>query len=84
MLFKLLLTIAIVYVVLFFFKHRARIAAAHRTVMDDKARERAQARTSAGEAAARRPGTPIAQDLVACPKCGAYSPAGTPCACEKA
>lgn len=77
---KILLTVVVVYVVWFFFKYRARITAAHRHVMAEKARE--QART--GETAARKPGTPIAQDLVACAKCGSYIPAGTRCSCEKA
>ena len=27
---------------------------------------------------------PVVQDLVPCPKCGAYVAAGTACSCEKA
>ncbi len=64
-LLKILFTVAVVYLVWFLFKYRARIAAAHREVMESKARKR---------------GTPAAQDLVPCPKCGAYGPAGQPCA----
>ena len=73
---KFLLTILIVYVVWFVFKHRTRIAAAHRVVMEEKARqEAAQRRTRSREV--------VAQDLVPCPACGAYIPAGTACTCEK-
>jgi hypothetical protein len=71
-LLKLLLTGAVIYAVWFAYKHRAHIAAAHREVMKDKAR------------AAEKSQTPVAQDLVACRKCGAYTPAGTACSCEKA
>ena len=85
-LFKLLFTIGAIYVVWFAFKHRTRIAAAHKTVMEEKAREaaRAQGRARAADVATRTPGTPLAQDLVPCPKCGSYIAAGTVCSCEKA
>ncbi len=84
-LLKLLLTIGLIYAVWFAFKNRTRIAAAHKTVVDDKAREAAQARTqAAAEAAARPPGMPVAQDLLPCPKCGAYIAVGTTCSCQKA
>ena len=83
-LIKLLFTIGVIYVVWFAFKYRARIAAAHKTVMEDKAREaRAAARAQAAETAARPPGMPVAQDLVPCPKCGAYVAAGAICSCQK-
>ncbi len=89
MLMKLIFTAGLIYVVLFVFKHRARIAAAHKTVMEEKAREaKAQARAQAAQAAAdfasRAPGVPVAQDLVPCPKCGAYVAAGATCSCQKA
>lgn len=81
---KLVFTVLVIYAVWFIFKYRARIAAAHRSVMADKAKEQnsAQARADA-DAATRKPGTPLAQDLVPCPKCGAYIAAGTACSCEK-
>jgi hypothetical protein len=75
---KIIFTVAVIYIVIFVFKYRARIAAAHRTVMEAKAREQA----SAPRAARRR--EPAAQDLVPCPKCGAYIAAGSACTCEKA
>ncbi len=75
-LLKLVFTVGVIYLVWFAFKYRARIAAAHRTVMAEKARATAAA-------ASRDPGTPLAQDLVPCPKCGSYIPAGTTCSCEK-
>ncbi len=77
---KIILTVAVIYAVWFIFKHKNRIAAAHRAVMAEKARE--QARNA--ETATRKPGTPVAQDLLPCPKCGSYIPAGTRCSCEKA
>ena len=73
---KFLLTILIVYVVWFAFKHRTRIAAAHRAVMEQKAREEQATRRS-------RSREVVAQDLVPCPRCGAYIAAGTACTCEK-
>ena len=75
---KILLTVAVIYAVWFIFKYRKRIAAAHKTVMDQKARE------AAADAAARTPGTPLAQDLLPCPKCGAYVATGAVCSCQKA
>jgi hypothetical protein len=77
-LLKVVFTRAVVYAVWFAFKYRARIVAAHKTVMDEKAR------AATAEAASRKPGTPLAQDLVPCPKCGSYIAAGTRCSCEKA
>lgn len=77
---KIIFTVAVIYAVWFVFKYRNRIAAAHRTVMEEKARERART----AETATRKPGTPVAQDLLPCPKCGSYIPAGTRCSCEKA
>lgn len=73
---KIIFTVVVIYLVWFIFKYRTRIAAAHRDVMDQKAR--------AADAAARKSATPIAQDLVACPKCGSYIAAGMRCSCEKA
>ncbi len=75
--FKVLFTVAMVYGVWFVFKHWNRITAAHKVVMDEKRRE-------AADQAARAPRTPVAQDLVPCPKCGSYIAAGSPCSCEKA
>ena len=73
---KVAFTVAVIVVVINFFKYRARIAAVQKTTAAAKAR-------AAAEAAARSPGTPLAQDLVPCPKCGSYIAAGTACACEK-
>lgn len=87
-LFKLIFTLGAIYVVWFAFKYRARIAAAHKSVMEEKAasaaRANAAARAAAASAATRPPGTPIAQDLLPCPKCGAYIAAGAACSCQKA
>ncbi|MBY0510839.1 MAG: hypothetical protein K2P94_11925 [Rhodospirillaceae bacterium] len=77
-LLKIIFTIAVVYGVWFAFKYRARIVAAHKVVMDEKKR------AATAEAASRTPGTPLAQDLAPCPKCGSYIAAGTRCSCEKA
>lgn len=74
---KILFTLVVIYAVWFVFKYRARIAAAHKSVMDEKARATAAT-------ASRPPGTPMAQDLLPCPKCGAYVAAGSACSCEKA
>jgi len=75
---KILLTIAVIYAVWFIFKYRKRLAAAHKTMMDQKARD------AAADVASRTPGTPLAQDLLPCPKCGAYVAAGAVCSCQKA
>jgi hypothetical protein len=74
---KILFTVAVVYAVWFIFKYRARIAAAHKAVMEGRAR------AGKGDAAARPPSTPLAQDLLPCPKCGSYIAQGTQCSCEK-
>jgi len=76
-LFKILLTVAVIYAVWFGFKYRRRIGGVHKRVADESAREEDAAN------AARKPGEPVAQDLVPCPKCGSYIPAGTACSCEK-
>lgn len=72
---KIVFTVAVVYAVWFIFKYRARIAAAHKAVREGKAQ--------AAKGAARPPGTPVAQDLLPCPKCGSYIAQGTQCSCEK-
>jgi hypothetical protein len=74
---KIVFTLAVIYAVWFAFKYRARIVAAHKAVIDEK-------RRASAETASRTPRTPLAQDLVPCPKCGSYSAAGTRCSCEKA
>lgn len=79
---KIIFTVGVIYAVFFIYKYRKRIAAAHKHVMDEKAKQ-------AGAAtAARKPGTPsnvpAAQDLVPCPKCGSYIAVGTTCSCQKA
>jgi hypothetical protein len=79
-LLKIVFTIGVIYAVWFVFKYRTRIAAAHKTVMAEKARAQARA---AAETATRAPGTPLAQDLVPCPKCGSYIAQGARCSCEK-
>lgn len=72
---KILFTVAVIYLVWAGFKYRRRVAEVSKRVMEEKAR---------AEGAARGPGTPVAQDLVPCPRCGSYIAAGTRCACEKA
>ncbi len=73
---KIALTVVVIYLVWYFFKYRARMTTAHKTTSAERARTTAQA-------AARAPGTPLTQDLVACPKCGSYVAAGTVCSCQK-
>ena len=73
---KLIFTIGVVYVIWFGFKHWTRISAAYKEVQDEKAREQgAPIRPKSRQQAV--------QDLVPCPKCGAYVAAGLACACEK-
>lgn len=74
---KIAFTVAVVIAVIAFFKSRARRSAANIAARADQAR-------AAAEAATRKPDMPVVQDLVACPKCGAYIAAGTVCVCEKA
>ncbi|MBX7200167.1 MAG: hypothetical protein K1X51_12435 [Rhodospirillaceae bacterium] len=74
---KLLFTIGLVYVVWFSFKNWARIQSAYKEVQDEKARQ-------AGAHVKPKSRQPVVQDLVPCPKCGAYVAAGTACSCEKA
>lgn len=74
---KLIFTIGVVYVIWFSFKNWARIQSAYKEVQDEKARE-------AGANIKSKPRQPVVQDLVPCPKCGAYVAAGTACSCEKA
>jgi hypothetical protein len=75
-LFKILFTVVVIYLVWVGFKYRRRITEVTKNVMEERAR--------AAEAAARKPGMPVAQDLVPCAKCGSYIAVGTRCACEKA
>ena len=77
---KLILTIGVVYVVWFSFKHWARIQAAYKEVQDEKARAAGARMGPQGKQGSRQP---VVQDLVPCPKCGAYVAAGTACSCEK-
>jgi hypothetical protein len=79
---KILFTVAVIYIVWFAFKYRRRITAAHKDVMDQKARAAAKAQDT--DVAVRPPGMPVAQDLLPCPKCGAYVASGARCSCEKA
>ena len=73
---KIAFTVAVFYLVWYLFKYRARMTAARKATAAERARADAQA-------AARAPGTSLAQDLVACPKCGSYIAAGTVCSCQK-
>ena len=79
-LLKILLTGAVIALVWFVVRTRGRInplkaaaAAVRRTAKD-------QTTAPSG----RKSGGPVApvEDLVKCPKCGAYGPKGRPCACE--
>lgn len=70
---KILFTVAVIIVVYLGFKYRWRLSDMSRAATGGKVRPRS------------RPAPPIvAQDLVPCPKCGAYVAAGTKCSCEKA
>lgn len=73
---KILFTIAVIIVIYWGFKYRWRL-----TDMG-----RALSRMSGGRppSAPGRKGPPVAQDLVPCPKCGAYVATGNVCSCEKA
>ncbi len=75
--FKVIFTVLVVYVVWFSFKNWARIQSAYKEVQDAKDRE-------AGIAPKSKSRQPVVQDLVPCPKCGAYVASGTACSCEKA
>ncbi len=77
---KILFTVVVVYLVWAAFKYRRRMDAVQKDLKDLKAREAAQA----ADTASRPPGTPLAQDLLPCPKCGAYIAQGAVCSCEKA
>src|SRR5262249_7388454 len=74
--FKALLTIGIVYAIWYGYKFRARIAAAYEEVQAEKAREAQAARAAKARELA-------AQELLPCPKCGAYVAVGAHCACER-
>ena len=80
--FKIIFTIGIVYVIWWAFKFRTRIAAAYKEVQDEKARE--QGATMNAETGKPKAGAPVVQDLLPCPKCGAYVAAGSACSCERA
>jgi len=82
--FKILITVALIYIVWNAFKYRRRIAEVHKDIMEQKAREAAQAKADAADVAGRPPGMPVAQDLLPCPKCGSYIAQGAVCSCEKA
>ncbi len=79
--FKLIFTVLVVYVIWFSFKNWARIQAAYKEVQDEK--DRAAGIAPQGKSKSK-PRQPVVQDLVPCPKCGAYVAAGTACSCEKA
>lgn len=69
---KVLLTILVVYAIWFIIRHQKRIKAAYDEVQEKK---RAQERSSGAN-------VPMAQEMVPCPKCGAYVAAGEPHTCE--
>lgn len=71
---KVLLTILVIYAIWFYVRNQKRIKAAYDDV---QAKKRAQERPSA-------PNVPVAQELVPCPKCGAYIAAGEPHTCSPA
>jgi hypothetical protein len=79
---KILITVVLIYLVWNAFKYRRRIAEVHKDVMARKARDSAKAQ--AADVASQPPGTPLAQDLLPCLKCGAYIAQGAVCSCEKA
>src|SRR5262245_14084821 len=70
--FKVLLTVAVIWLVFTVVRYRGRIASVEREAR--KARE-----------AAKRAAAPsvTAQDMAPCPKCGAYVAAGQAHSCEK-
>lgn len=69
---KVLLTILVVYAIWFYIRHQKRIKAAYDEVQEKKRTHQPQ------------PGSnvPVAQELVPCPKCGAYVAAGEPHTCQ--
>jgi hypothetical protein len=70
--FKILLTVAVIWLVFTVVRYRGRIADVQREAR--KARDAAKRNAPAA--------APQAQDMLPCPKCGAYIAAGTACTCE--
>jgi len=71
---KVLFTVVVIVVVYWGFKYRWRMGDMGKSVREAK-RKRATSK--------HKSGPPAAQDLVQCPKCEAYIPAGSTCSCEK-
>ncbi len=67
---QVLLLLALIYAIWFFFKNQKRIKNAYDEVQAKKVRP--QTKT----------GVPAVQDLVPCPKCGAYIAAGEAHTCD--
>ncbi len=72
---KILFTLVVIAIVYWGFKYRWRMGDMGKSVRDIKNK-----RTTSDQKGA----TPTAQDLVRCPKCDAYIPAGSTCSCEEA
>jgi hypothetical protein len=72
---QVLFTVVVVVIVYWGFKYRWRMGDMGKSV-----REAKRKRTTSEQ----KTGPPAAQDLVQCPKCNAYIPAGSTCSCEKA
>ncbi len=72
---NVLLTILVIYVIWFAFRHQKRIKAAY-----DEVQEKKKAQGQPPPEAR----VPVAQDMTPCPKCGAYVVAGEPHTCDAA
>lgn len=75
---KILFTIAVIVVVYLGFKYRWRL-----TDMSRAMTRMAGTPAKPGPSRGGRGGPPMVQDLVPCPKCGAYVAPGVTCSCEK-
>jgi len=71
---KVILTALAIYAIWFFFKNQKRIKAAY-----DEVQEKKRARTQEHTGKTK---VPVAQDMVQCPKCGAYVAADQPHTCD--
>jgi hypothetical protein len=76
---KILFTIGVIIVVYLGFKYRWRL-----NDMTRAAVRMAGVAPKDGQGGPSPSGPPVVQDLIPCPKCGAYVAAGTVCSCEKA
>ncbi|MCB2109177.1 MAG: hypothetical protein KDE14_15810 [Rhodobacteraceae bacterium] len=80
MILKVLLTAGVIALVWFVARSRGRID----PIKAARDAARAVSEAQAARNPSRSPPPAKIEDLVKCPKCGAYGPQGRPCGCEKA